>query len=61
MFEILGLIMPLFGLIILGFVTARITRQPLEALGWLNESRIERSATVSVVTVFAADMRSGVP
>jgi predicted permease len=36
MFEILGLIMPLFGLIILGFVTARITRQPLEALGWLS-------------------------
>jgi predicted permease len=36
MFEILGLITPLFGLIILGFVTARITRQPLEALGWLN-------------------------
>jgi predicted permease len=36
MFEILGLIMPLFGLIILGFVTARITRQPVEALGWLS-------------------------
>jgi predicted permease len=36
MFEILGLITPLFGLIILGFVTARITRQPLEALGWLS-------------------------
>ncbi len=36
MIHILGLILPLFGLIVIGFVTARITRQPLEALGWLN-------------------------
>jgi len=36
MLEILGLILPLFGLILLGFVAAKITRQPLEALGWLN-------------------------
>jgi len=36
MLHILGLISPLFGLIIIGFVTARISRQPLEALGWLN-------------------------
>jgi len=36
MLHILGLILPLFGLIVIGFVTARITRQPLEALGWLN-------------------------
>ena len=36
MVEIFGLILPLFGLILLGYVTARITRQPIEALGWLN-------------------------
>ena len=36
MYDILSLILPLFGLIFLGFVAARITRQPLEALGWLN-------------------------
>lgn len=36
MVEILGLILPLFGLILLGFVAARLTRQPVEALGWLN-------------------------
>ncbi|MEO1122242.1 MAG: AEC family transporter, partial [Pseudomonadota bacterium] len=36
MIEIAGLILPLFGLILLGFVTARITRQPIEALGWMN-------------------------
>ncbi len=36
MVEISGLILPLFGLIFLGYVTARIARQPVEALGWLN-------------------------
>jgi hypothetical protein len=36
MYELLGLIFPLFGLILLGYITARITRQPLEALAWLN-------------------------
>ncbi|MEL6219639.1 MAG: AEC family transporter [Pseudomonadota bacterium] len=36
MLAIIGLITPYFGLIALGFLTARITRQPLEALGWLN-------------------------
>ncbi len=36
MAEITGLVLPFFGLILLGFVTARITRQPREALGWLN-------------------------
>ncbi|MBI1385892.1 MAG: AEC family transporter [Rhizobiales bacterium] len=36
MIEILGLILPLFGLIGLGYAAARITRQPVEALGWLN-------------------------
>jgi predicted permease len=36
MLHILGLILPLFGLIVIGFAAARITRQPLQALGWLN-------------------------
>ena len=36
MAEIAGLVFPLFGLILLGYITARITRQPTEAMGWLN-------------------------
>lgn len=36
MLEVLGLILPLFGLIVLGFAGAKLTRQPIEALGWLN-------------------------
>ena len=36
MAEIIGLVLPFFGLIFLGFLVARITRQPLEALGWMN-------------------------
>ncbi len=36
MSDVLGLILPLFGLIVLGFITARIVRQPAEAMGWLN-------------------------
>ena len=33
MASVFGLVLPFFGLIALGFVTARVTRQPLEALG----------------------------
>lgn len=36
MSNVLGLVFPFFGLIIVGFVVARITRQPVEALGWMN-------------------------
>ncbi len=36
MYEIVGLILPLFGLILLGVIAARITRRPLDELGWLN-------------------------
>ena len=36
MAEVLGLILPLFGLILLGFAGAKLANQPLEALGWLN-------------------------
>lgn len=35
MTEIVGLILPLFGLILLGYVTARLIHQPAEAMGWL--------------------------
>ena len=36
MAEIIGLVLPFFGMILLGYIVARITRQPVEALGWLN-------------------------
>ena len=36
MTEIASLILPLFGLIFLGYAAARITKQPEEALGWLS-------------------------
>ncbi len=36
MSDIAGLVLPFFGLIFIGSAVARITRQPLEALGWLN-------------------------
>ncbi|CAN0501962.1 unnamed protein product, partial [Discosporangium mesarthrocarpum] len=36
MAEIAGLVFPLFGLILLGYLAARITKQPAEAMGWLN-------------------------
>ncbi len=35
MAEIVGLVLPLFGLILLGYVTARLIQQPAEAMGWL--------------------------
>ncbi|MCV3208274.1 AEC family transporter [Mesorhizobium sp. YC-39] len=34
--DVIGLVLPFFGLIFMGFLVARITRQPLEALGWMN-------------------------
>jgi malonate transporter len=36
MFDVIGLVLPFFGLIFIGYLVARITRQPLEALGWMN-------------------------
>ena len=36
MASVIGLVLPFFGLIALGFLSARITRQPIEALGWMN-------------------------
>lgn len=36
MTEIVGLVLPFFGMIFLGALAARLTRQPLEALGWMN-------------------------
>ncbi|WP_421850570.1 AEC family transporter [Oricola sp.] len=34
--NVIGLVLPFFGLILLGYAAARITRQPLDALGWMN-------------------------
>ena len=36
MSDVIGLVLPFFGLIFLGFFVARITRQPIDALGWMN-------------------------
>lgn len=36
MYDVFGLVLPFFGLIFLGFIVARITREPVEALGWMN-------------------------
>ncbi|KAA3512237.1 AEC family transporter [Agrobacterium rosae] len=36
MAEIAGLLFPFFGLILIGYLAGRITKQPAEALGWLN-------------------------
>lgn len=36
MTDVFGLVLPFFGLIFIGFAVARIARQPLEALGWMN-------------------------
>ncbi len=36
MADIIALLLPFFGLILIGYVAARLTRQPAEALGWMN-------------------------
>ena len=36
MSEVVGLVLPFFGLIFFGFLVARLIRQPVEALGWMN-------------------------
>lgn len=36
MSAVIGLVLPFFGLIFIGFAVARLTRQPIEALGWMN-------------------------
>ena len=36
MASVIGLVLPFFGLIAIGYGTARITKQPIEALGWMN-------------------------
>ncbi len=35
MYDVFGLVLPFFGLILLGYVVARITRQPTQELGWM--------------------------
>lgn len=34
--DVLNLVLPFFGLIFIGWCVALVTRQPMEALGWLN-------------------------
>ena len=36
MADIVGLLLPFFGLIVIGYIAARVTKQSAEALGWLN-------------------------
>lgn len=36
MADILGLVLPFFGLIFLGFLVAKVVRLPVDALGWMN-------------------------
>jgi malonate transporter len=36
MIDVIGLVIPFFGLIFVGFVAARLVRQPIDALGWMN-------------------------
>jgi len=36
MSDVVGLVLPFFGMIFIGFLVARITRQPLQELGWMN-------------------------
>lgn len=36
MFQVLGLVVPLFGLVMLGYLAGRIRRLPVEGLDWLN-------------------------
>ena len=36
MADISALLLPFFGLILIGYLAARVTRQPAEALGWMN-------------------------
>lgn len=36
MSDIISLLLPFFGMILIGYVAARLIRQPAEAMGWLN-------------------------
>lgn len=36
MADIVGLVLPFFGMIFIGVLAARLARQPVEALGWMN-------------------------
>ncbi len=36
MADIVSLLLPFFGLILIGYIAAKVTKQPAEALGWLN-------------------------
>ena len=36
MLDVFNLVIPFFGLIFIGFIVAKFSRQPVEALGWMN-------------------------
>jgi predicted permease len=36
MADIIALLLPFFGLILIGYIAAKVTSQPAEALGWMN-------------------------
>ena len=36
MYDVIGLVLPFFGLIVLGVAAARLARLPADALGWMN-------------------------
>ena len=36
MLQVLGLVVPLFGLVVLGYISGRVRRIPVEGLAWLN-------------------------
>ncbi|WP_117191178.1 AEC family transporter [Rhizobium terrae] len=36
MADIIALLLPFFGLILIGYIAAKVTKQPAEALGWMN-------------------------
>ncbi len=36
MFDIVSLLLPFFGLILIGYIAGKVTKQPADALGWMN-------------------------
>lgn len=36
MADIIAMLLPFFGLIFIGYLAAKVTKQPAEALGWMN-------------------------
>jgi len=36
LFDIVSLLLPFFGLILIGYIAGKVTKQPADALGWMN-------------------------